>query len=423
MLSTPTVFEAGPRLEQLPRGLMYAALCVTVVMQYVYVFTFNPVPDLRLLFAGTLTIFHATLAGVTIVLRPATWNLVLLVSAALTIVTWIPAHFLNLGAGLSFDPAAALRVLVLPLMLIWILAYPLALPPTLLRWCAILFTLLGAVIALTGDPVYAGGTPRLASITGGLDQMHPSAKFMALQLILLDLLRRGDLMSSRLSWTLILLCAGVLLGYGGRNEAILVVVYYSVLAYYRMHNSAIIRWLPPILLGLCIVAAVVVLRIGIDSYGWSTVGDWGSGRIGVWAYRIQLIFARDWTSFTFGGGLGADIVWTPQWWWIDDGLTAHNDYLHVTMEGGIVGLLCAALTLWGIWLRVEMRGKAIVLGVMANSFFANGFFQSPLLTMNLSIVLAVSMFIRLTAGDGDLLAAAPPFEERTERAEFAPGAQ
>lgn len=403
MLSTPTAFEAGPRLEHLPRGLMYAALCITIITQYVYVFTFNPVPELRLLFAGTLTIIHAALAGVTIVLRPATWNVVLLVSAALTIVTWIPTHFLNLGVGLSFDPAAALRVLVLPLMLIWILAYPLALPPKLLRWCAMLFTLLGAVIALTGDPVYASGTPRLASITGGLDQIHPSAKFMALQLILLDLLRRGGLMSSRLSWTLILLCAGVLVGYGGRNEAILVVVYYGALAYYRFHGSAVIRWLPPVLLGLSIVAAIVVLHIGIESYGWSTVGDWGSGRIGVWAYRLQLIFERDWVSFVFGGGLGADIVWTPQWWWIDDGLTAHNDYLHVTMEGGIVGLLSAILILWGVWLRVEMSGKAVVLGVIANSFFANGFFQSPLLTMNLSIVLAVSLFIELTTDGEDFL--------------------
>lgn len=377
------------RLEELPRGLVYGTLCLTIVIQHLYVFSFNWVPDLRLLFSGSLTMIHLTLAGLTILVRPASWNLMLLVSAALTIATWVPAHFLGLGEVRAFELAAALRDIVLPLMLIWVLAYPLALPVALLRWCAILFTVLGALIAFTGDPVFVSGTPRLASLTGGIDQMHPSAKFMSLQLLLLDLLRRGGLMPARLAWPLMLLCGAVLIGYGGRNELLMVIVYYGMLLYYRLHGVAVVKWSPPIVLGLVIVVAAVALQIGSD------VSSWGSGRIGVWTYRLNLIVERDLVTFLFGGGLGADVVWTPEWWWSDEGLSAHNDYLHIMMESGVVGLLAAVILLYAVWLRLGHEGRAVLAGMAVNSFFANGYFQSPLLAMNLSLLLATALLVTL----------------------------
>jgi hypothetical protein len=83
-------------------------------------------------------------------------------------------------------------------MMIWVLTFPLALPLRLL-WCAAVFgTLYGAFIAYSGPPLHYNINdlePRLASLTGGIREVHPSAKFMALQLILLALLRRARLMT------------------------------------------------------------------------------------------------------------------------------------------------------------------------------------------------------------------------------------
>lgn len=388
-MSAGSLPDAGIRLAHLPRGLAHATLCVTIVLQYAYVFSFNPVPELRLVLAGGLTVIHLILAALTVLLRPGSWNLMLLVSAALTITSWIPAHFMGLGEVRGFDAAAGLREIVLPLMLIWVLAYPLALPHRMLRWCAVLLTLLGAAIALTGDPVYVSGTPRLGSITGGLDQMHPSAKFMALQFVLIDLLRRGGLMPGRLAWPLMVLCGGVLIGYGGRNELLLVLVYYLALHYFRLRRVTVIQWSPPIVLVLVALASAVALQIGSD------VSSWGSGRVGVWAYRVDLIMDRNLMTLVFGGGLGADLIWTPEWWWADEGMSAHNDYLHIIMEHGLVGLLASLLLLYAVWLRLTEEGRAILAGVAVNSFFANGFYQSPLLAMNLSLVLATSLLVGL----------------------------
>lgn len=56
---------------------------------------------------------------------------------------------------------------------------------------AIASILLGGILALLGPAVLVSGTPRLASITGGSLQMHASAMFIALQVILLTEYYRG----------------------------------------------------------------------------------------------------------------------------------------------------------------------------------------------------------------------------------------
>lgn len=396
-MTTATVpFDRLHPLDQAPRGFMYGALFTAIVIQHIYVFSFNWVPELRVPLAGALTAFHLALAAITVLARPAPWIFGLLLSAACLVVSLLPAHFLGFGVMPSFDAQDALRKLILPIMMIWVLSYPLALPGNLLRWCAILSILLGAAIALTGDPVYVSGTPRLGSITGGLDQMHPSAKFLSLQLVLVDLLRRGRMMSPTLSWGLIGLCLAVLLGYGGRNELIFVVAYYAGLAYFRYRSITIVKWSPPILLGFFLLVSYIALSLGTD------VESWGSGRIGAWEYRIQTLAVRDLMLLFFGGGVGSDVMWTPEWSYADEGLTAHNDYLHFMMEYGLFGLLSLALFIHAIWLRVFVDGRAVIIGVLANSFFSNGFFQSPLLSMNLALLLSTSIVVTLARNPSEV---------------------
>lgn len=390
MTATTVTYELTHPLDQAPRGFMYGALFAAITIQHIYVFSFNWVPELRLPLAGALTACHLVLAAITILARPAPWIFGLLLSVACLVVSLIPAHFLGFGVMSSFDAQAALRKLILPIMMIWVLSYPLALPAGLLRWCAILSILLGAAIAITGPPVYVSGTPRLGSITGGLDQMHPSAKFLSLQLVLVDLLRRGRMMSPTLSWGLIGLCLAVLLGYGGRNELIFVVAYYGGLAYFRYRGITIVKWSPPILLGFFLLISYIALSLGTD------VESWGSGRIGAWEYRIHALAARDLMLLFFGGGVGSDVMWTPEWSYADEGLTAHNDYLHFMMEYGLFGLLALILLVYAIWLRVFVEGRAVLIGALVNSFFSNGFFQSPLLSMNLALVLSTSIVVALT---------------------------
>ncbi len=410
MTAATVTHEVAHPLDQAPRGFMYGALFAAIAIQHIYVFSFNWVPELRMPLAGALTAGHLLLAAITIMARPAPWIFGLLLSAACLVVSLIPAHFLGFGVMTSFDAQGALRKLILPIMMIWVLSYPLALPGGLLRWCAILSILLGAAIALTGPPVYVSGTPRLGSITGGLDQMHPSAKFLALQLVLVDLMRRGRMMSPTVTWGLIGICLGVLLGYGGRNELIFVLAYYGGLAYFRYRGITIVKWSPPILLGFFLLVSYIALSLGTD------VQSWGSGRIGAWEYRIHALAARELMPLFFGGGVGSDVMWTPEWSYADEGLTAHNDYLHFMMEHGLIGLLALALFIYAVWLRVFAEGRAVLIGVLVNSFFSNGFFQSPLLAMNLALLLTVSIVVTLARNPpdrGEGAESAPPDEAET----------
>ena len=386
----------APAAETSTRGIMYAAFCVVIVLQHAYLFTFNEMPGLRLPLSSALAGMHVVLAAVTILLRPAPWNMALLLAAAALVLAIVPPHFMGAGEVAGFDPVMALRKLVLPLMMIWVLAYPLALPRSLLGWSAAIGTILCAYVAFTGPTIYMGYAntdPRLAAFTGGADHIHPSAKYMALQLVLFDLLRRGGFMSPRLAWPLMALTLVVLLGYGGRNQLVFIAVYYLVLAYYRLRRLTIVRWSPPLLLALAICAGVIALQIGQDT------SDWGSGRIGAWDYRLQILQNRDLVTLLFGGGLGADTIWTPQWAFGDDGLTAHNDYLHYMMEHGILGLLFMALVVFGLWVRVFEEGRAIIVAILVNSFVSNGYLQSPLLSTSLVLVLALSITVSLTRAE------------------------
>jgi hypothetical protein len=121
------------------------------------------------------------------------------------------------------------------------------------------------------------------------------------------------------------------------------------------------------------------------------VRDWGSGRIGVWQYRLGLIWDRDLLTFLFGGGLGADLIWNPQWWYFDES-SAHNDFLHIMMETGLLGLIATLVFLTGLLMRLPGSSKSIVIAMCLSSFFGNGHLQSPLLAMNLFILTAVAFY-------------------------------
>ena len=372
-------------LDLAPRGLVFGVFCIVIVIQYVYALSFNWSPELRAPLSGALAAINVVLAGLTILLRPAAWNLMLLLSASLMSVTLIPSHALGLGEvrGLDLDELA--RKLVLPLMYIWVLAYPLALPRLLLVSCATVAALVGAAIAVTGEPVMVSGTPRLASITGALTQMHPSAKFMTMHLILFDLFRRAGFVRPWFSWAMIALCGTILLGYGARSDQLFVAVYYLSFAYWHYRQLIIVRIAPLYVAAIAVVASLLLLAL-IPS----VVNQWGSGRINHWQYRLDLLAQRDLATLLFGGGVGSDIQWSASWWWMPE-VNAHSDFLYYLTEHGVVGLVVLGLIICALWIRSGVEGRALLAGAVASSSINNGYFRSPLTATFLIFAFAVAL--------------------------------
>ncbi len=379
-------------LETAPRGPMHAAYVGVIALQLLYILTFNWQPDLRLPLSSALAGAHVGLAALTLLVRPAHWHKLFLLSFALIILTIIPPHFMGYAEVRGFDAAELIRRLVLPLIMIWVLSYPLALPVRLL-WCAaVVGTLFGVVIVNTQPPLFYNINdpgPRFPSLTGGLDQVHPSAKFVALQVVLIDLLRRGRFMHAWLAYALIACCIYLLWGYGARTQYVFVLVYFAAIAFFKYQRIVVVRWLPFLGSILALTAASIALSVGTN------IEAWGSGRIGTWIYRLQHIVDRDLVTLLFGGGIGADDMWTPQWGWGEDTLISHNDYLFFLTDHGIVGLLIPALFIGALWIRLPDLGRAIVLAVAISGFLDNGYFRTAMLSAYLAIVLATSILVTL----------------------------
>jgi hypothetical protein len=368
-------------------GLVSLAAFVAVVLQYVYVFAFNYVPDsVRTACAGVLLTIHVALALLSLGHQLKTWQVLILLSITMMFGCLLVTHGINTDST-QFDTAEALRILSIYVMPLWLLAFPAAIPHRFVMVLAVGATVVGGTLALSGPPVYASGTPRLASITGGILQYHPSAKFIVAQLILVHQYYRARMLSSFIALPTILFALLILLGYGGRNEMVLVGAYFACLAYFRFRHVPGIRWFPSISLVLFAIVSVVGLRYGDDTHSW------GSGRIGAWQYRLELIWSRDLATFLFGGGLGSDIIWTPQWSTLGD-LPAHNDYLHTMMETGLLGLIAVLVFLAGLMIRLPGSSKSILIALLISSLFSNAYFQSPLLAMNYCMIMATALYYR-----------------------------
>ena len=373
-----------PAAKRQPFGFVQLIMIITVIIQYLYVFTFNYAPEtVRFLLAGALLAIHFAMFPYALGKKGQLWQALILASIAMTMVSWTIAHGIH-TTTVELTVPELLRNVALFVMPVWLLSFPEHLPHRVLSIIAISSILLGGLVALTGAPVYVSGTPRLGSITGGLTQMHPSAKFMALQLLVVFQYYYARSLNPKIALPVMAFAVAILVGYGGRNEMLFVLAYFAGLLYFRYQGVFVVKWAPPVLILLAIVIAAAALQLGED------VQKWGSGRIGVWEHRLGLIWGRDLLTFLFGGGLGADQIWNPQWWWMDEA-AAHNDFLHITMESGLVGLIAAIIFIAALLMRMPGNSKSIVVALIVESMFSNGQFQSPLIALNYFLLAAISI--------------------------------
>lgn len=366
-------------------GFVQLIMLITVILQYLYIFSFNHAPEtVRFVVAGSLLAIHFGMFPYALGKKSQLWQALILVSIAMTMASWTIAHGIH-TTTVEMTVPELMRNVAMFVMPVWLLSFPEHLPHRFLCIVTILGILLGGMIALTGTPVYVSGTPRLGSITGSLTQMHPSAKFMALQLVVVFQYYYARLLSAKIAVPVMLFAVAILIGYRGRNEMLFVLAYFAGLLYFRYRGVFAVKWTPPVLLLLAIVIAAAALHLG------EHVEKWGSGRIGVWEHRLGLIWGRDVLTFLFGGGLGADQIWNPQWWWMDEA-AAHNDFLHITMESGLVGLIASIIFIAALLMRMPGNSKSIVLALIVESMFSNGQFQSPLIALNYFLLAAVSIY-------------------------------
>jgi teichuronic acid biosynthesis protein TuaE len=99
-------------------------------------------------------------------------------------------------------------------------------------------------------------------------------------------------------------------------------------------------------------AALFVLWPQIEPRLFGTAGGGTSGRSFIWAYYIAEIAKNPW----FGRGFGSGVILldTIDDYRVDYTNAAHNEYLRILMDGGIVGLVMLIVGM-ALWVRSECR--------------------------------------------------------------------
>lgn len=135
-----------------------------------------------------------------------------------------------------------------------------------------------------------------------------------------------------------------------------------------------------LLSGILYSAIFTVLQIDIR---WDT---FTSGRSAMYLVKYNEIVNRSFIEFLFGSGTGTDMIYSNIWWWEAKG--AHNDYLTILIEGGLINLTLIIYLFRLIFQSFKNPYSiSIFLMYMASSTISNGYLYRPLPSYILVLVL------------------------------------
>jgi len=349
---------------------------VIVFAQYAYTFSFNHLDAaLRHPWAGALAILHVLLALMALVNRPRAWNLLILAGGLLIALCWVASYGFNFQ-----DPTAAargaslqqgLRAIAVYAMAIWILSYADVLPIRLLCGVVVVTIIVGALIALTGPPATkTAGLEVWAPITGRqfspwTPGIHASAYFMLMNVLLLDQMRRYDLVPAVVAWPLLVLGTFVSLGYHSRTAWLMLALYVLYTLYHSTKTNETLRALFFAALGLSLVGLVAYLTHTDES-----IVSLGSGRIGNYIHRWDILSSREMGPLLFGTGVDSDWFTSPIWSWKVS--NSHSDIIHTVVETGFVGLAGLGLVFVGLYLCLPGPARAFFYVLVISGLITNG---------------------------------------------------
>ena len=378
---------------------------VILIADYVYALTFNYLPDgPRLAFAGGVFVLSTAMAVIAYIHRPSNTSNLIVLSMIVICACWGLSYATGYGGGgqgYTFQSAA--KFLGVYMLALWAFAYPEALPRRLIAFLAVATLIGGGGYAIFAPRVNLGGEEYFAYLTGVpqsygalalagkisvfVGARHSSALFILLNVLLVDQLRRLRVLPPIFAWLLVALGAYVITGYWSRNTMLDVAVYFLGVFYYDSRIKNVMAPTYFLLFGLLLVAALAAISF-VSTY---ELYYWGSGRVGTYVHRVDLLAQRDLGSLLVGTGLGSD--WFRSYTWLSTEKNAHNLYLSDFIEIGLIGILGHFILLAVIYLNLP-KGRAksffymiVSSGLISHGFIADSQFRSMLFAaMALAIV-------------------------------------
>jgi hypothetical protein len=348
-------------------------------------------------------ILNAVLAIIAFVSRPNSLNNLTVLAMVITLSCWglsFATGYGGGGQGYTFRSAA--KILEVYMIAMWVLSYPEVIPVRLVALLCVVTLIGGGAYAILAPAAHLQGEQYLAFVTGvpqrygALDRndlanmlvgaRHVSAQFFLFNILLVDQLRRLRVLSPAFAWALVILGAYLMVGYWSRNNVLIVAVYFIFTCYYDSRRLRIIGPLYFMVAGLVLLAAIAVM----SSMSTEDLYLLGSGRVGTYVHRWDLLSNRDWGSLLVGSGLGSD--WFRSYtWWLDPKVS-HNLYLSVLVETGFIGLVGLIVFLAVIYLRLPPgRGKSLFYITVVSGLISHGFVSDSQFRIMLFAAMALAI--------------------------------
>lgn len=246
--------------------------------------------------------------------------------------------------------------------------------PRLLILVCVGITLTALWVAVIGEPVDYAGTMRPATFTGGPEGVHSSGYVTAAALIgVMVLWQRGWLPTG---WSIVLGAPllALVMAYQVRTTWMMVAAYLIIcLVLHFRRQSRDASWL------LLPVGGAFTLLIALTFSTDVNFVELSSGRTSVYEERLDLIAGRPAPELLFGTGPGSELLPSTVWWW--EAKNSHNDFIDLTIQIGLVGLVLFVLLLATTARVLDEARVPLYVMFVTSSLFSNGLLARPIVAI------------------------------------------
>lgn len=370
--------------------LVASVAMLLLAIQLVNLATFNLQPaKLRLIIDGLSLVGYGGLVAITLL-----YSRVTTVVHLLGLILFSGAAFVTLALHPESTSLSSFIGHVTSPMLLGILTMrripaPGPRGPGLLWLAATAAAVLAVALALLGTPYTLAGIQRLAIFAGGEGGVHPSAYATACFFLTLLVLWRAKVGLRWITLLILGLLAYVLFKYQVRTVWLMLAIFAGINALYWLSRRSILLLVAGI--GAALLAAVMILLVMSNSR--FDVGRFSSGRTLIYAERLEVISSRGPIELLFGSGSGTDKMrGVSAWRWGEK--NSHNDFMTVTIELGLVGLIGFLLMIAAALAALPPTRKGWVIMIITSSLVSNGVLVRPTIGAPLILIAFLSLALR-----------------------------
>lgn len=364
-------------------GVVSFFTAITAISTGAYVVLLSHAPGLSTIFSNSLALGIIVVVAIMALLQP-----VMLLSRTVLVVYMFIAAGMHILDGESVQWEALFRYTLSILSLTFLLRAPIIDKRHLLSWISALIIANACLVAAIGGMVVYAGTLRIMPFFGDVSAVHASA----LVVLAAGLTIWFSPWSSRCRFFWAAISCVLLVGYGTASEMVMLALFVAAQMLRRFKVPRI--WIIPI--GAVAIGSALLYR-NLNSLQGATIQKLGSdaagsGRWGTWSERADIFIRYDWIFKIIGTGPYSDYRVSDIWWW--EPKSAHNDWITMLMEFGVVGLVLLALYFMNTSRYVGYNGKYIMLIVAMGMMLTNSTLDRPSVTVIWGFALYSSQFAR-----------------------------